>query len=257
MEAGVCRLSIMPVRRDPSHQSEMVSQLLFGEHYLIVAFSENKEWAKIINFYDAYEGWIAVNQVNEISKEYYDQISHSDYKICLDVTNTILLGKVPSTICIGSIIPITSNELFNMEEKLAFTGDSKSLSQQREIEFILGIAHKYLNTPYLWGGRSPFGIDCSGFVQMVFKIGGYKIPRDCSMQITKGIDVKLEESKPGDLVFIHNKDGKMDHVGILLEDHKIIHASGKVRIDQLDEKGICHQSTRIYTHFNPIIRRIV
>ncbi|MDH5382788.1 MAG: C40 family peptidase [Cyclobacteriaceae bacterium] len=257
MEKGICRHSIIPVRAEPDHRSEMVSQLLFGEHYTIVDISKNGEWLQIETYYDLYKGWLARNQHTLISDDYFDQINHSDYKICTDISSTILFGRLPLTILIGSIIPIADNELFKMEEKLAFTGNSKSLSQKRDTDFIKSVAVKYINVPYLWGGKSPFGIDCSGFTQMVFKIAGFKLPRDSSQQIKLGKQVSFEEIKCGDLVFTHNKEDKIDHVGIVLDSNTVIHSSGKVRVDEIRKEGIYNEKSNSLTHFNPLFQRVL
>src|SRR5690606_15553029 len=152
----------------------------------------------------------------------------------------------------------SSAELFKMEEQFAFNGESKNLGQRREIEFLRSTASKYLNSPYLWGGKSPFGIDCSGFTQMVFKINGYKLQRDASQQATQGRAVEsLEESRQGDLAFFQDEKGKITHTGIVLGDNKIIHASGKVRVDTLQEAGIMHTDSKVITHRLAALRRIL
>jgi cell wall-associated NlpC family hydrolase len=158
----------------------------------------------------------------------------------------------------GSIIPFSGSELFKMEEQFAFNGDSKSVGQKRDGDFVKTIAMKYLNTPYLWGGKSPFGIDCSGFIQMVYKINGYKLLRDCSQQASQGKNVsKFSDCLPGDIAFFGTQEKKISHAGILLSDNRIIHASGKVRIDHFNDEGILNIETKIYTHSLISIRRIL
>jgi cell wall-associated NlpC family hydrolase len=158
----------------------------------------------------------------------------------------------------GSMIPISSSELFKMEEQFAFNGEAKNLGQKREYEYMKNVAVKYLNAPYLWGGKSPFGIDCSGFVQMVFKICGYRLFRDSWQQSNQGKSFRdIEQGRPGDLVFFKNPEGKVNHVGIMLEGDRIIHASGKVRVDHLNEEGILNLETKIYSHHFSHIRRIL
>lgn len=145
-----------------------------------------------------------------------------------------------------------------MEEQFAFNGESKSLGQKRDFEFLRSIAFKYLNAPYQWGGKSPFGIDCSGFTQMIFKISGYQLLRNASQQAHHGKKVKsISDALPGDLAFFQNTEGKIIHVGIILTDERIIHASGKVRIDHFLEEGILNADTKIYTHQLAEIRRIL
>lgn len=256
-QKGIARLSIIPVRSEASDKSELVTQLLFGDHYTITGVSENNKWVRIQIYFDQYEGWIDVIQHHQISDDYFNQINNSDYKICTEIVSTILFNKHQTNIVMGSILPIATNEIFKVEEQLAFNGEAKSLSSKRDFVFMKQTAKKYLNTPYLWGGRSPFGIDCSGFTQIVFRICGYSLPRDASQQVKKGEKVNFDNRKEGDLVFFNNDDDKIVHVGILLENDEIIHASGKVRIDTLNDKGISHSESQRITHKLHSIRRII
>ena len=256
-EKGIARLSIIPVRAEASDKSELVTQLLFGDHYTITGISENKKWIRIQIYFDQYEGWVDAIQHHQISEDYFNQINNSDYKICTETASTILFNKHQTNIVMGSILPIATNEIFKVEEQLAFNGEAKSLSSKRDFEFLKQTAKKYLNAPYLWGGRSPFGIDCSGFTQIVFRICGYLLPRDASQQVKKGEKVSIEDRKEGDLVFFNNDDGKIVHVGILLEKDEIIHASGKVRIDTLNDKGILNNESQRITHKLHSIRRLI
>lgn len=257
-EFGVCRLSIVPMRNSPSHKAEQVSQLLFGDHYEVHEVSKDKLWLRIHVYYDQCEGWIDVRQHHAISKEYYDYINRADFKITTDPTSTILYNKSPLMILMGSIIPISGSELFKMEEQFAFNGDSKSLGVKREAEFLKMVAVKYLNAPFQWGGKTLFGIDDAGLVQMVYKICGYRLGRTVEEQMRQGKQVNgFAEALPGDLVFFSSTKDHTDHVGILLDHEKVIHASGKVRTDYLNEEGILSLDTRIYTHTLKEIRRII
>lgn len=257
-EKGICRLSVVPMRRAPDESSEMVSQLLFGEHYSVVEIAASGTWLKIANYYDGYQGWISKNQHYRIEEDYYEQINISDYKICLDTTANILYKKSLITILMGSILPISTNELFKMEEQLAFNGEAKSLGQRRDAEFLKKVALKYKFAPYLWGGRSPFGIDCSGFTQLVFKMCGYKLQRDSSQQVQQGQVVEnYDDILPGDLLFFENVVSEVFHVGIALDKNKIIHASGRVRVDILIEDGIINETTKRFTHKLVTIKRIL
>ncbi len=257
VDFGICRLSVIPVRAESSDASEMTSQLLFGEHYSVTSTSEDGAWCQIKNAFDDYEGWIDVKQHYSISLDYFQQLSDTEYKICTDLTSRILYKKNVIYVTIGAILPLLGNPLFVLEEQLAFNGEAKSLHQRWDAEQLISLARKYLNAPYLWGGKTPFGIDCSGFTQQVFKVAGYQLKRDSSQQILQGREVKLKSALPGDLAFFTNKAGTMNHVGIVLKDEQIIHASGKVKIDQLDSKGIFSTEQNTYTHTLFKIKRII
>lgn len=257
IDYGVCRLSIVPVRHSPSDKAEQVTQLLFGDHYEVLEMNTNGKWLRIRIHFDGYEGWIDKVQHHSVSKDYFAYCNKAEFKISTDLSSTILYHKSPLIILIGSIIPISSSELFKMEEQFAFNGEAKNLGLKREYEYLKNIAFKYLNAPYLWGGKTPFGLDCSGFVQMVFKISGYKLLRDSGLQAGQGKAVELNDARPGDVAFFKNENGKINHVGILMEDDKIIHCSGKVRVDHFNEQGILDLNTKIYTHELAHIRRIL
>lgn len=254
---GVCRLSLVPVRKEPADQTEQVTQLLFGDHYSVIEVSPDKKWIRIRIHFDQYEGWMDAKQHHPITKEYFQHINHAEFKITTDITSTLLYNKSPQVVLMGSMIPISSSELFKMEEQFAFNGEAKNVGQRREFEFMRLITLKYLNSPYQWGGKSPFGIDCSGFTQMVFKICGYMLQRDTSQQVNQGKAVEtLAASKPGDLAFFADEKGKTVHTGILFNENKIIHASGKVRMDTVTEDGILNAEAGRITHRLSGIRRI-
>lgn len=258
LDYGVSRLALVAVRHSPKADARQVTQLLFGDHYEVLKTAENGDWVYIKIHFDSTEGWIEAEQHHSISKEYFDQINHANFKITTDLTCNILFKKSPITILLGSIVPISNSELFKMEEQFAFNGEAKSLGQKRDVEFILAMATKYLNAPHLPGGKSPFGIDAAGLVQMVFKIAGYTLPHAISNQLTEGKTIKsLSDAMPGDLAFFSRKDGGISHVGIIMNDEKIIHSFGRVRVDHLMEEGIMRAETKIYTHYLKEIRRII
>jgi hypothetical protein len=257
-EFGVSRLSVIPVRAENSHRSAQVTQLLFGDHYEVLETSVEGSWKRIRIHADQYEGWIDQKQHYEISPEYFEYINRADFKITTDLVTSILYNKSPLMILMGSIIPISGSELFRLEEQFAFGGESKSLGQKRDKEFLMVIAHKYLHAPYQWGGKSPFGIDCSGFAQMVFRMCGYSLQRDAHQQARQGRAVDAQaDLQAGDLAFFSDAKGAIVHVGIVIEPSRIIHASGRVRIDSLDDQGIFRADTRTYSHHYAFARRVL
>lgn len=251
---GICNLAIAPLRSEPSDKSEQVSQLLFGEHFKII--DKNPKWIFIELAYDGYKGWIDAKQFQTISEEHYNLLNTTPYVLSADLIEYIYtLDNQLIPISIGSSISFLDNDAIN-ESKFSFDGIKvcgiKSKSELIKIAFL------YLNAPYLWGGKTPFGIDCSGFTQMVYKLNGYELLRDASQQAGQGIPLSfIEESEPGDLAFFDNEEGNITHVGIMMNDNYIIHASGKVRIDRLDHLGIYNVDTGRHTHKLRVIKKII
>ena len=253
---GICRLAMVPLRSKPSDTSEMVSQLLFGEHYQVLSATPDGKWLQIKTHFDHYTAWLDFKQHHTISSEYFHQINYSDYQIITDLTTPVVLEGESTNLVMGGIVPISSNELFSSSSVLQFSGQAKPIGEKLSAGELLAMGLKYLNTPYLWGGRSPFGIDCSGLVQQVFRIAGHSLPRDSRDQIKAGSPVSsLGEITAGDLAFFADDHGKVNHVGIILEDHEILHASGKVRIDRLQEAGIWDGNQ--ITHKMKTIKRVL
>lgn len=258
IDYGVCRLAVVPVRAEPQDTSAQTTQLLFGDHYSVLAVSLDKKWTNIHIHADESEGWIDIRQHHTISKEYFDQINQTEYKITLDVASPVLYKKSPLTIVMGSIVPISSSELFKIEEQFAFNGESKALGQKRDSDFLLSVAKKYLSSPQQTGGKSPFGIDAAGFTQMTFKMAGYSLHRQIRQQAAQGKRVEsITDAKPGDLAFFSEKRKEVSHVGILMGDDKIIHVAGHVRVDSFTEEGILNTDTKIFTHFLHSVRRVI
>lgn len=239
MNYGICDLSAMPVRKEGSHTSEMVSQLLYNELYEVL--DEKPGWVLVRTLEDQYEGWIQGIQHHAIGEqealELQSQIRHIVDQPVLDYQGrhlsmgTVLFEPVPGTLTVpGRFVPAMM------------------------IEF----AQKFMDTPYLWGGRSVFGIDCSGFVQLCARAAGKLLPRDASQQVQEGELVYfLPEVQPGDLAFFANDEGKIVHVGMMLDNERIIHSSGQVRIDYLDQTGIFNKERNEHTHRLQVIKRIV
>jgi len=256
MDYGICNLSIVPLRGEPLNRAELVSQILFGEHFKVLEI--RKEWSKIRLAFDKYEGWVDNKQFLLIPQEEYTSLNKN---------NTILAGnlvdfisdqnQVLATIPIGASLPNFKNNTVTLRTN-SYEYEGDIIQKKEPKQALLNTAFLFLNTPYLWGGRTPFGIDCSGFSQMVYKLNGYKLLRDASQQATQGEVLSfIEESEPGDLAFFDNEEGNITHVGIIMKDNYIIHAHGKVRIDRLDHSGIYNVDTKRHTHKLRVIKKII
>jgi cell wall-associated NlpC family hydrolase len=256
---GICNLSIVPVRAEPSDKSEMVSQLLLGEHFTIL--ETQAKWVKIQNAWDNYEGWISNKQFDSLNQAQFEELNIESPKMVADIAHVIVHQNTKETMAVvmGSVLPHFSKHAFFLgKEAYKYEGSLQSLAPKNLRHAIIETAFLYLNSPYLWGGKSPFGIDCSGFSQMVYKLCGVKILRDASQQALQGSPLSfIEEALPGDLAFFDNEDGKIIHVGIVLKGNKIIHASGSVRIDKLDHQGIYNETTKNYTHNLRVIKNVI
>lgn len=255
---GICTVACAPIRARAEDSSEMISQLLFGETFTLLTKKE-KSWIKVACSHDGYEGWMDVKQATLLTdaeaKKYETNIS-----VSTDVISFLINEKISFPILLGSNLPSYDGMSFKMPlNKYVFNGNAINPQTQKVgIEFALKIAKKYLNAPYLWGGRSPFGIDCSGFAQCIFKLLYIPLPRDAYLQVALGEMVDfVESSQDGDLAFFENAEGRIIHVGIVLSGGEIIHASGKVRIDKLDHEGIYNRETKKYTHKLKYIKRLL
>jgi hypothetical protein len=251
---GICNLAIIPLRFEPSDRSEIVSQVLFGEHFEII--EQSKQWFRIRLQYDNYEGWIDSKQMQLISKSSFDQLSKDAIILNADLIEYITApNNVLLPIPLGSSLSFINHNEINTAN---FDFEGTKISGVKAKNSLISTAYLYLNAPYLWGGKTPFGIDCSGFTQMVYKLNGYHLLRDASQQATQGEALSfIEESEAGDLAFFDNEEGNIIHVGIIMENNYIIHASGKVRIDRLDHLGIYNPETNKHTHKLRVIKKII
>ena len=256
---GICNLSVVPCRSEPSDKSEMITQLLFGEFFSILKQTGN--WVYIRSGVDSYEGWIDIKQFQPISSETYDELEQTEFVCSTDSISVIENVEKGSffPIVMGSILPYYDGLNCNLEGyEYAYEGRTSKSSPSNKAECMVEHAYAYLNAPYLWGGKSPLGIDCSGFTQMVARTAGVKLMRDAYQQAEQGVTLGfIEEANTGDLVFFDNEEGRIIHVGVLLNSQEIIHASGKVRIDKIDHQGIYNQELGKYTHNLRLIKRIL
>ncbi|WP_108424575.1 C40 family peptidase [Flagellimonas amoyensis] len=250
MQYGICPLSIVPIRTAPDDSSEMSSQLLYGEHFKVL--EHRKKWSKIRTAHDNYEGWASNNQIILISEEMYQQLDlGQDQKISADIISHICTDD-------GMLLPVLLGSMVSSSSFLGHSFEGSHISEVKPKENLVDTAFMYLKAPYLAGGKTPFGIDCSGFTQMVYRINGYALERKAGTQSKQGEALSfIEESEPGDLAFFDDQDGTIDHVGIILRDNYIIHVNGHVRIDRLDHTGIFNTQEKSYTHKLRVIKKII
>jgi len=238
------------MRSEASHKSEMVSQLLFGE--VAEVLQDAKEFTSIRCLYDGYEGWCAKSQLVEVeNKDAFEAVTYTDMKDGEALFNNTLISLALAS-------PIFPNVSFgNWAIMFPVHPLQQGWTQFSVTERIRRMAYQYINTPYLWGGKCNFGIDCSGFTQQVFKLVHKPLLRDAYQQATQGEALSfLQEAQCGDLAFFDNDEGRITHVGILLDSSTIIHASGYVRVDKIDNQGIIHSVTGKRTHKLRIIKRM-
>jgi hypothetical protein len=251
MEYGICNLAIVPLRAETSSRSEQVSQVLFGEVFEIMEWQG--EWARIITTFDGYEGWINGLQFVPLGAIAYKSLLQKTTPLTYrpitqawkKAGNSVLYLPVASSLSfLEGVTCHIRNEYFEIIGEIGERGE------------LAETAKSFLNTPYLWGGRTHFGIDCSGFVQAVYRLHGITLKRDASMQAEQGKTVDfLQEAKLGDLAFFDNDEGRIIHVGMMLNNEQIIHAAGKVKIDKIDTQGIYSAEQKKYTHKLRIVKR--
>jgi len=253
---AIAAFSIIPVRKDPSHRSEMVNQLQFSD--LVDVFDYQNEWSFIESIKDEYRGWCMTEQLRLLSEADAQRLFLAEkvYTPTASMLITSIDQSEQHLLPIGTPLPINKEGDIDLGYQQFRPMDTFTITPNPQ-ESILSTAKLFLNTPYLWGGKSIYGIDCSGFSQILYAMHGYNLKRDASQQITQGIEIPcLSQAEKGDLAFFESDNGKITHVGLLIDAEHIIHASSYVRISKIDEYGICHDTDNTHTHRLKSIKRI-
>ncbi|MFI2744110.1 NlpC/P60 family protein [Zhouia sp. PK063] len=249
MQYGICNLNIVPLRSEPKHTAELISQMLYGEHFKVL--EQRKYWSKIRIAFDKFEGWVENNQFQLIEEDDYIFFDNNTPSYASDLIEFVTNQQ-------QSLIPITLGASVSSCAFLQHDFEGMQTEGIQPKEHLLKTAYLYLNSPFLWGGKTPFGIDSAGFTQMVYKLNGYQLCRLANEQAKQGEPLSfIEESEPGDLAFFDNDEGQIIHVGIIMTDNYIIHADGKVRVDRLDHTGIFNPEKRQHTFKLRVIKKII
>lgn len=259
MTFGIADSSIIPMRREKSGRSEMVSQLLFGEVYEVLEFED--KWLNIRLLHDGSSGWIDRKSYKEVGTEFVERYRASDQLIMSEVFNLVVKkGDWENKMIVaGSVLPFYdayAKKLMIGEEEYVVRGFLREVGIESLRELLIQYALMFYNAPYRWGGRTPNGVDSAALVQMVYRLAGMALPRYIEQQVAEGQTLSfLEEAQSGDLAFFGDNSGAITHVGILWEQGRIIHASGKVRVDKIDHHGIFNEEMKRYTHTLKVLKQ--
>ncbi len=262
MNHGICGLSAVPVRAEPTDRAELVTELLFGECYTVLLTQGS--WLRVEAAADHYLGWIDAKQHYPVSPAYFTAWCAQDHPRALDVVQVVSSADARQPITLGCRLPFFDGMTLKLgdDNPLFYNGTATNLAQsclpERQLVLLRKMGQQFLKAPYVWGGKNIFGIDCSGLTQTLFGLIGIQLPRDARQQITLGEPVDfVTQAQPGDLAFFDNAEGRIVHVGMVLDEGLILHASGEVRLDPLDHNGIYSRRRQVYSHKLRLIKRLL
>jgi gamma-D-glutamyl-L-lysine dipeptidyl-peptidase len=261
MQFAISALPVIPLRAEPSEKAEMISQLLFGEYVFI--HEKQQSWSYVEFGHDNYKGWLSNMMIHHINDEMASDLIQQKPKVTGNLFLPLLNNQNKNVFYIpaGSSLYYykPASNVFRLGD-ISFTCQSEPVfySEVNIRDNISKVAAKFLNIPYLWGGKNPFGIDCSGLTQLIMKLFGINLPRDARQQVAVGKTINfINESKPGDLAFFDNEEGQIIHTGIITDHQQIVHASGHVKLDKIDHQGIYSSTLKQYTHRLRVIKNIL
>ncbi len=257
MQFGICPQSVVPIRSTSSHKAEMVSQLLFGEVFQILK-RKDKEWLQICCYWDEVVGYVSTQEIRFINEREFEQLK-AEHSYSLEIFEAVMGATTFQAIPLGAQLPHFDGLRLKIgPDYFTFSGQAVYSENIRDpINFLKKVARRYLNVPFLWGGRSTFGIDAPGLTQMIYMITGNYLPRTADQQVYFGESIDfIEQTLPGDLAFFENNHGRINHVGLIWENNTILHAYGRVRVDKVDHFGIFNEEIGTYTHRLRIVKRI-
>lgn len=262
MNYGICALSAVPVRAEPTDRAELVTELLFGECYTVLQTQGN--WLRIEAAADKYQGWMDFKQHRPVSDSYFTAWGAQDHPRVLDVVQVVSSATTRQPITLGCRLPFFDGMTLKVgdDNQLFFNGTATNPghanSPERQLALLRKMGQHFMRAPYVWGGKNLFGIDCSGLMQTLFGLIGVQLPRDAKQQIALGAPVDfVTQAKAGDMAFFDNADGAIVHVGLVQDEGLILHASGEVRLDPLDHHGIFNRERQKYSHKLRLIKRLL